>query len=283
MTIAISLKVHDGVILASDSAATLVSKDKSGNSIINNVYNNANKVFNLYKGLPIGCITWGAGSMGNASISTLAKDLRRQFMGDDRSRSERKLVKEKYTLERVAQEARKFFYEETYLPEYKKNPFESSTGFIIAGYSAGEGLAEEWQFTISNGNCTDPQALRPRDVTGVSWRGEPEAIQRLLLGFGTGLAETIKNMGLPEDQIDPVISNIRDSLEVQFAQPPMPIKDAIDLAEYLVHTTIMYSRFSAGAPTVGGPIEIAAITKHEHFKWVKRKHYFDAILNPIKE
>jgi hypothetical protein len=62
--------------------------------------------------------------------------------------------------------------------------------------------------------------------------------------------------------------------------PPMPIQDAIDLAEFLVHASIMYSRFSPGAPVVGGPIEIAAITKHEGFKWIKRKYYYDRKLNP---
>lgn len=60
----------------------------------------------------------------------------------------------------------------------------------------------------------------------------------------------------------------------------MPIQDAIDLVEFLVDLTIKYSQFSPGATTVGGPIEIAAITKHEGFKWVRRKHYFTSELNP---
>ncbi len=42
----------------------------------------------------------------------------------------------------------------------------------------------------------------------------------------------------------------------------------------------MVSRFTPGAPTVGGPIEIATITKHEDFKWVKRKHYWEEKYNP---
>jgi hypothetical protein len=63
----------------------------------------------------------------------------------------------------------------------------------------------------------------------------------------------------------------------------MPIQDAIDLAEYLVHTTIQYVRFSPGEPVVGGPIEIATITKHEGFKWIRRKHFFEARLNPSYE
>ena len=44
--------------------------------------------------------------------------------------------------------------------------------------------------------------------------------------------------------------------------------------------SIGFARFRPGANTIGGPIEIAAVSKHEGFKWVKRKHYFDSILNP---
>ena len=59
----------------------------------------------------------------------------------------------------------------------------------------------------------------------------------------------------------------------------MPIQDAIDLAEFLVELTIKWSRFTPGPPTVGGPIEIAAITRHEGFKWIRRKQYYSPELN----
>jgi hypothetical protein len=62
--------------------------------------------------------------------------------------------------------------------------------------------------------------------------------------------------------------------------PMVPIQDAIDLAEYLVNATSAFAKFRRGAATVGGPVESAAITKHEGFKWVKRKHYFNSDLNP---
>lgn len=44
VTIAVSLKVNDGLVLATDSASTMSS---SGG--VENVYNNANKVYNLRK------------------------------------------------------------------------------------------------------------------------------------------------------------------------------------------------------------------------------------------
>ena len=77
MTIALVLKINDGLVLATDSASTLMNKDqKSGQMLVYNIYDNANKVFNLYKGLPIGAVTWGLGCIGNSSIETLVKDFR---------------------------------------------------------------------------------------------------------------------------------------------------------------------------------------------------------------
>ena len=53
MSIAISLKVHDGVVLAADSASTLMLGGPNGSLGVVTVYSNANKIFNLRKGLPI--------------------------------------------------------------------------------------------------------------------------------------------------------------------------------------------------------------------------------------
>ena len=59
----------------------------------------------------------------------------------------------------------------------------------------------------------------------------------------------------------------------------MPIQDAIDLARFLAETAAKFTLFSLRAATVGGPIEVAAITKHEGFKWINRKHFFDQHFN----
>lgn len=73
---------------------------------------------------------------------------------------------------------------------------------------------------------------------------------------------------------------IKRALSMHLVAPPMPIQDAIDLAEFLVDLTINFSRFTPGAPTVGGPIEVAAITKHEGFKWIRRKYWYSREINP---
>ena len=90
----------------------------------------------------------------------------------------------------------------------------------------------------------------------------------------------LKDIGIPDDKMAESINKVRERTQIGLLTDAMPIQDAIDLAEFLVHTAIMLSRFSPGPATVGGPIEIAVITKHEGFKWIKRKHYFDQKCNP---
>lgn len=56
-----------------------------------------------------------------------------------------------------------------------------------------------------------------------------------------------------------------------------------ELAEYassLVELSSRHHRFSSGIETVGGPIDVAIITKNEGFIWVNRKKYFEMDLNP---
>jgi len=278
VTIAIAVKVNDGLVLAADSATTLI--DPNTNSVVN-VYNNANKIFNLHKELPIAAITWGSGSIGPASISTLAKDLRRRFAGEEQTRPDWELNAHSYTIKEVAERLRSFMFEEQYVPLFAVLPQKPYLGLIVAGYSAGEPLAEAYQITMDDGTCPEPLLLLSQEANGVVWNGQTEAVQRLVVGFGTTMAQVLKvNLGVPDNQIMPTLNILRDALRIELTSPAMPIQDAIDFAEFLVDVAAKWSRFSPGSPTVGGPIEVAAITKHEGFKWIRRKHYFGSQLNP---
>jgi hypothetical protein len=282
LTIAISIKINDGLVLGSDSASTVIGQTPDGQLQVFNVYNNADKVFNLQKGLPIGAITWGAGSIGQASTSTIMKDLRKIFTeGDEEKHPGWKLDKTTYTVESVANRLKEFIFDELYVPAFKdfahKKP---DLGFIVAGYSANAPMADEFQIDIREGVCQGPRAVHTREQIGMTWAGEAEALNRLLAGVSAGLPQVLQNVcKLQPNQLPQVIQLIQQACH-PLVLPAMPLQDAIDLTEFLVDVTIKFSRFMPGAPTVGGPIEIAAISKHEGFRWIKRKYYFDRELNP---
>jgi hypothetical protein len=59
----------------------------------------------------------------------------------------------------------------------------------------------------------------------------------------------------------------------------LPKEELAAMAEALVNLTSFKRRVSIEAETVGGPIDVAVITKGDGLVWIKRKHYFDPNLN----
>ncbi len=59
----------------------------------------------------------------------------------------------------------------------------------------------------------------------------------------------------------------------------MPKPDLAAFAESLVTVSSMKRKVTVGPETVGGPVDVAIISRHEGFIWVKRKLYFDPGLN----
>ena len=60
----------------------------------------------------------------------------------------------------------------------------------------------------------------------------------------------------------------------------LPKDELAHLAESLVALTSLRRRVSRDVETVGGPIDVALITKGDGFVWMKRKQYFKGELNP---
>lgn len=56
-------------------------------------------------------------------------------------------------------------------------------------------------------------------------------------------------------------------------------EDLADMAESLVKMTCLKRHFTTDDETVGGPVDVAVITKGDGFVWIKRKHYFSPDIN----
>lgn len=56
-------------------------------------------------------------------------------------------------------------------------------------------------------------------------------------------------------------------------------EDLAEMAESLIYLTYLKRRFSFSEESVGGPVDVAIITKCDGFVWIKRKHYFPIELN----
>ncbi|MFX4086175.1 hypothetical protein ACKU27_13845 [Sphingobium yanoikuyae] len=276
MTICVAVKVHDCLVLAADSATSLVGADAENRSAIINVYAHGNKVFNLVKGLPIAAMTCGMGNIGRSSISSLAKEIRRQL---SQPLQDGGIDPDKYTMEEIANRAKKILFDDNYARLEEIPAGEHSLEFIIGGYGANCDDAEVWKVVIANGDCAGPFQQMEGADSFVLWSGQPEALNRLILGYSHGVIDALIEGGLEPDRVAGVEALIREKTGTSLVSPPMPTGDAIALADFLVDVTKRYVHFLDGADTVGGDTDIATVTRYEGFKWIKRKHFYPRELN----
>jgi hypothetical protein len=264
VTIIVSVKINDGIVMAADSAGTMGSGQ---------VYLHANKITNLGEGLPVGAMSTGAGGIGNESVETLLKDLRRRFAGRDPAHADWRLDPATYTMEQVAGRLRAFLFEEKAAP----CPEPTSLQLRLCGYSAGRPLAEVWEVSMTGQDCPPPRRIMDETAFGIMWDGQYEALNRLILGLGFDIGGALVKHGMPPQDAGRLQEELVRDLYAALSVPAMPIQDAIDLARFLVETTIGFVRFAVfQAKSVGGAVEVAAITKHEGFRWVQRKSFYPA-------
>lgn len=100
--------------------------------------------------------------------------------------------------------------------------------------------------------------------------------QRIIKAIANAGAAT---MALWRERLLPVCK-CRFSEEVRDMISLMPKQELATLAQELINLTSVKRRFSSGTESVGGPIDVAVISRADGFVWVRRKHYFERALNP---
>jgi hypothetical protein len=261
MTIAIALKVGDGVVLGADSASALVTM----NGYAENVYFSGEKVLNLVPRLPVGLLTYGLGGLENRSTTRLARDLGKE-LGSPASPVRPNPAT--YTIEQVAVRVRDYF-RPRYLRRFMATGDAEAMGFILAGYSGGVSTAEVWSVRMAGASVDGPTLVFGQEHSdGLYWEGQGAAIARLVRGMEPELLKQLRELGIPR----------MESL-TSLWHAAMPMQDAIGLVRYLAQVVVGYVRFAPGALTVAPPIDLAAITIHEGFQWIARKQWFSPALN----
>ena len=121
--------------------------------------------------------------------------------------------------------------------------------------------------------------------------------KKSLEGFRTELVNQMTNAGAPQQLIDILnglnadsyaasyIKGMDDYIKEHYTDPLLGIvaylskEDLADMAENIVRMTCIKRRVTSTEETVGGPVDVAVVTKGDGFIWMHRKHYFDPQLN----
>ena len=69
------------------------------------------------------------------------------------------------------------------------------------------------------------------------------------------------------------VARVGEACESDLVSPGMPMHDAIELARFLVETTISFVGFCLDRQPklVGGMVDLATITRYDGFRWIQRK------------
>ena len=95
-----------------------------------------------------------------------------------------------------------------------------------------------------------------------------QAISKVNEDVWNGLDEAMTNYRNARF-VDPVVDTVEN----------LPKSELAAMAESLVNLTSFRQRVTPDTETVGGPIDVAVISRGDGFVWIKRKHYFDPELN----
>lgn len=99
------------------------------------------------------------------------------------------------------------------------------------------------------------------------------------------LAEKIKEIDI-EGICRQFIDEIEDVKSIKHIRPTVSTvsilskEDLAEMAESLIYLTYLKRRISSDEESVGGPVDVAIISKGDGFIWIKRKHYFQEKFNP---
>ena len=110
-------------------------------------------------------------------------------------------------------------------------------------------------------------------LKGLEAAGAPDELKKVVSGI-----DVSKYQGLYKKSMDDYIdANYVNKLLDMVSS--LGKEDLGDMAENLVRMTCLKRHITTDEETVGGPVDVAVITKGDGFVWLKRKHYFSADIN----
>jgi hypothetical protein len=259
MTIAAAYLTSEGVVLGADSTTT-VSVSSGGQSGVVQLFNHAQKVFEVGATGRLAICTWGMGSINGTSHRSLAARL-----GD--------LVDAKSL--NVSDAADEFAA--IVSAELAKGP-PDVLGYFIGGWTPVTREPQCFKLTWDQAGGLKKDTMT---VGMASFAGNPEYFARIFRGFSPSLPQLLLDAiraKMPDLSADfdvayeKALNEITPVLAVAGATD-IPIREAIDYVHSYLHITIKAFKFKFGPAVCGGPIEIGFITTDRPFRWACHKGF----------
>lgn len=258
MTIAAGILAADGVVLASDSATSVVTADGHVSAVLPG----GQKIFQLGMNRPYGFVFFGAASFGLQAYRDLLTTFDAQ-LGEENPPVE-------VLAHRFLDFAKQSWESSAEKYGFDPEPFPSA-GFLIGGCGSEESACSLARVVLRQETDEDESILHLSKPGAFQFEGYPGAACRLVFGCDDATWEKIKQF-IPEDKRDEALQRLFEPSQLRAAPTPfLPLRDAIDYIYWIVYSTIKYHKFIGGPQVCGGKVELACITSDRGFRWVTHK------------
>lgn len=257
MSLGVIIKGPEGLVLAVDSRVTLEAR-QGDNPPVSVHFDNSTKLLSFNGHSYVGAVTYGAAVIGLRTAHSYIPEF------------ESTLPKKRIPVDEFAQELSKFFSERWNDIPPQQRPDGADMTFIVGGYKEGEPYGEVYLFSIPSQPKPEPRNSGVNEF-GMTWGGQIELASRLIHGYDPGLIQVLKNeLELPDETLVKIGTALK---KLQFPIPyqVLPLQDCVNLATLLIRTTISAQSVSVGVRGVGGPIDVATITRTDDLQFVQAK------------
>jgi len=254
MSLGIVIKGPEGLVLATESRITLTADFGDQKIPVN--FDNATKLLSFSDpNCAVGVVTYGLAAIGLRAAHSFIPEFESKISS-----------KERLEIGEFAQKLSDFFMEQWKKEKMPDDYSGPSMTFVVGGFDKGDPYGKVFLFEIPN--KPDPELRNPEPTEfGITWGGQNEYVNRLIMGCDPLLIHYLKNNNLINTELDNIIQNLQMNIPLE----AMPLQDCIDLAIFFIRTTINAQKLTVGIRGCGGPIDVATITRREGLKFIQQK------------
>lgn len=264
MSLAVAIKGPEGVVLAADSRVTLTAERK-GQSPIPVNFDNATKLMSFsHPHNHVGVVTYGTAVIGLRTAHSFIPEFEETEIGENR-----------LNVEDYAKRLSEFFLKQwnqwsKNIPQKEREKIPPMV-FIVGGYDIKAAYGRIFLFSIP----FEPEPIERNPGTnnfGMTWGGQLKIASRIIQGYDPALKSILKELqNLDNDKVNELFKKIEERLEFSIPYQVLPLQDCVDLAAFMIKTTINAQNLSIGIRGVGGPADIATITRTKGLEYITKK------------
>ncbi len=262
MSLGVVIKGPEGIVLAVDSRVTLEAR-RAGVPPLPFNFDNATKLLS-FSDAPhnfVGAVTYGVAVIGRRTAHSFIPEFEQDVLMKS---------KERLTIQSYAEKMSSFFmarWEESMDRTYKG----PGMTFIIGGYDPEAAYGKVFLFQVPQQPV--PEQRNPGDSEfGMTWGGQLEIACRLIHGYDPALIPIVREaLHLNDEQVELLTKQLGAKLAFPIPYDALPLQDCVDLAIFLIRSTMSAQHLAIALRGVGGPIEVAVITRTKPIEFIQKK------------